>query len=100
MQLSQQTLFSRHDTFLGICEGLGQDFRFNANYLRLAFALGLLLSPVATLASYVAMGVLILVSRWIFPSHRAEADQPLVQATAAPLKSDNDESAIELAAAA
>lgn len=90
MQASRPSLFFRHDTFLGVCEGLGQDFGFNASYLRLALAVGLLLSPVATFAGYVGMGVLIALSRWIFPPRAVEAPRSAIQPVA-PRKGDNDE---------
>ena len=35
--MSGQNLFTRDDTFFGICEGVGEDFGFNANWRRLAF---------------------------------------------------------------
>ena len=34
MESARTNLFTRNDTLLGICEGIGEDFGFNANYLR------------------------------------------------------------------
>ena len=102
MQRSKSTLFNRHDTILGVCEGLGQDFGFNANYVRMLLAVALLLSPVGTVAAYLGLGIVIAVSRWIFPSRDAVA-QITVSRPADPAispQSDNDEHMLELAAAA
>lgn len=99
MQGSQQALFFRHDTFLGVCEGLGQDFGFNPTYLRLALAVALLVAPVATFAGYVGFALLIALSRWLFPPRKAERRQE----GAAPVRAlagDNDEDVAELATAA
>ncbi len=102
MSRSQPSLFARHDTFFGVCEALGQDFRFNANYLRLAVAVGLLLNPVATLASYIGLGVVIMISRWIAPSRPAKAVQSVALKAEAPasFNGDNDADTLELANAA
>jgi hypothetical protein len=38
MQTAQPNLFTRPDTFFGVCQGLGEDLRFHPNILRLALA--------------------------------------------------------------
>lgn len=63
-------LFTRDDTFFGVCEGLGEDLRIPSNLFRMAFALGFFFSPAAAVATYVALGVLVLVSRLAFPAPR------------------------------
>ena len=98
MTRSKPSLFARHDTFFGVCEALGQDFGFNANWLRLAVAVGLLVVPMMTVAAYLGLGVVVLVSRLIFPS-RATAAAAAPAATVA-LKGDNDAEQLELATAA
>ena len=55
MQSTQTWLIARDDTFLGVCQGLGEDFGFNPNGLRLAFAVPLLLNPVAASALYLGV---------------------------------------------
>lgn len=97
MQDIQSKTFWRHDTILGVCEGLGQDFGFNANWLRLALSFALLFSPVAILSAYVGLGVLVLASRLLFPARRTAA-----QAAAQPSApaAQNDESARDFALAA
>ncbi len=91
-----KSLFARHDTFFGVCEAIGQDFRFNPNWLRLAVAAALLAAPVATLVTYFSVGLVVLASRLIFPAGQAAA--PVEAAPA--LKSDNDAEQIDLAQAA
>ena len=102
MQRSQPSLFTRHDTFFGVCEAIGQDFRFNANWLRLGFGVALLLSPLAALGVYLGLGVVIAVSRWLFPAHRAEV-RPVAVHTVAQGEQPcgvNDAGTIDLANAA
>jgi phage shock protein PspC (stress-responsive transcriptional regulator) len=70
-QDDQGNLFMRDDTFFGVCEGLGEDLRIPSNLFRIAFALGFFFSMQATLITYLALGVLVLVSRLIFPRPRA-----------------------------
>ncbi len=97
MQDIQSKTFWRHDTILGVCEALGQDFGFNANWLRLALSVALLFAPVAILSAYVGLGVLVLASRLLFPARRAA-----VQATVEPSApvAQNDEAARGFALAA
>ena len=63
-----ENLFTRDDTFFGVCEGLGQDLHIPANLLRIAFAVGLLANPMLTIELYFGLGLLVLVSRLVFPS--------------------------------
>ena len=83
MQDQQSNLFLRNDTILGVCEGIGQDFGFNANWLRVALCAALFFSPVATIAAYLGLGVLVLASRLIAPPARVATDeQQTVEAAA------------------
>lgn len=68
MQSARTNLFSRPDTMLGVCQGLGEDFGFNPNYLRLALPLPLFLYPVATIAGYLTMGLIVLIVHWLIPN--------------------------------
>ena len=68
----------RDDTFLGVCEAIGEDFGFNPNWLRIALAAGLLWNAEAIVAVYFGLGVIVLVSRLVFPKPRiADAASPL-----------------------
>jgi phage shock protein C len=65
MNASQGNLFTRDDTFFGVCEGLGQDLRINPNLIRVAFAVGVYLNPVAAVAVYFGLGILVLATRML-----------------------------------
>ena len=68
----------RDDTFLGVCEAIGQDFGFNPNWLRVALAAGLLWNVEAMLGIYLGLGVVVALSRLVFPRPRlAAAPQPV-----------------------
>src|SRR5687768_10336087 len=76
-----QNLFFRNDTIFGICEGLGQDLGFNANYLRVALCALLYFNPVAVIGGYFALGAGVALSRWLYPVPAATAEpQDAVQA--------------------
>jgi len=66
--LDQTNLFTRDDTFFGVCQGLGEDLGINPNWFRLALALGLFFSPLGTLAAYVIAGVFVFAVRWFVPA--------------------------------
>ncbi|MGN6375543.1 MAG: PspC domain-containing protein [Sphingomonas sp.] len=66
----QSALFNRPDTLFGVCEGIGQEFGFHANYLRIALAVAMLWNPVVVIGTYVALGLAVLASRISFPRHR------------------------------
>lgn len=68
MQSAKPNLFTRPDTMFGVCQGLGEDFGFNPNYLRLALPLLLFLYPVATIAGYLAVGLIVLIVHWLIPN--------------------------------
>lgn len=70
---NQQSLFSRSDTLLGVCEALGEDFGFNPLYLRVSLAVLVIWSPVVALAAYGFAAVAVLLSRLIFPMRVARA---------------------------
>jgi len=73
MTASQPNLFTREDTIFGVCEGIGQDFGFNAQYLRIALAGLIFWNPLAVIGSYAALGVAVLASRLLFPTRAAVA---------------------------
>ncbi len=78
MTPASPTFLGRSDTFLGICEALGQDLGFNANILRIAIGIGVLFAPVAVVASYALLGLAVWVSRIMVPL----TQRPIVEATA------------------
>lgn len=72
----QQSLLTRDDTFLGICEALGEDLGFNPFFLRVTLAISLLWNPTIVIAGYLAAGVVVLLSRVLFPNPRRARSQP------------------------
>jgi phage shock protein C len=75
MQKFETNVFwGRDDTGLGVCAALGEDFGFNPIYLRIALAFGVYLNPIATIAAYLAAGIVIVATRLLVPNPRvAEA---------------------------
>lgn len=73
MDTAQQNLFTRDDTFLGICQGLGEDLHINPDLFRVAMIPALFFFPLQTIAAYFGAGVLVLFSRLLFPKHGRKA---------------------------
>jgi phage shock protein PspC (stress-responsive transcriptional regulator) len=95
MQTSQPPLWARDHTLLGVCEALGEDFGFNPMFLRIPFAVLLLWNPTVVVATYAALGVIVLATRWIAPVPSAAAsaaEEP------APATADNSNDDMALAA--
>ena len=65
---TQPNLFTRDDTFFGVCEALGEDIGVHSNWLRLAFAGAFFFAPAAVVASYFGLGLVVALTRWIAPS--------------------------------
>lgn len=89
MTNAKPNLIARDDTLLGVCEALGEDFGFNPLFLRIAFAVSLLWSPLLSVAVYLGVGLLVLLSRWMAPNaRRAEVSstgEPATEAEPLPL---------------
>ena len=66
-QENQVALPLRSHTILGVCEAIGEDFGFNPAFLRIPFAASVLYSPLWAIASYFALGAVVLGSRLLFP---------------------------------
>jgi phage shock protein C len=92
-------LFTRDDTFFGVCEALGQDLGFNANLLRVTLGVAVLWNPVLVLSIYAGLGVLVAVSRFAFPDRRKQDVQAsaITEAAAMP-GNENDRHLLPLAA--
>jgi phage shock protein C len=75
----------RQHTIFGVCEGIGEDFGFNPIFLRVPLAASVLWSPIWAIGAYLALGVLVLASRTLFPRSKSP------QANVAPAATqDND----------
>lgn len=79
---TQGNLFTRDDTFFGVCQAIGDDFGFNPNWLRVAVPVLLFFWPVATILGYLGLGVVVLASRLIAPAPRAKAQPAATEAPA------------------
>lgn len=97
-QQNQVALPLRPHTILGVCEAIGEDFGFNPTYLRVPLAASVIWDPKIAVAVYLALGVVVLASRLLFP--RAKAAKAVVQSAepAAPATVANEQR--ELAKAA
>ena len=82
MTMTNQTpLPLRHDTILGVCEAVGQDFGFNPVWLRLAFIAPIFFAPALTLGAYLGLGVVVAGTRLLFKDKPASEQVVEVQAT-------------------
>ena len=70
MQGSQASLFTRDDTFFGVCEAIGEDFGFNPLFLRVTLGVAVLWNPIVVLATYATLGVVVAATRLLFPNPR------------------------------
>jgi phage shock protein C len=98
MQTSQPNLLTRGDTMFGVCQGLGEDLGIHPNVLRVALAGLLFFFPVATIAGYGAAGLLVLMSRYLFPEPRRAVAEQSAEPEAVPVES-NDTADVLLVAA-
>jgi phage shock protein PspC (stress-responsive transcriptional regulator) len=97
MQSAQPNLLARDDTLLGVCQALGEDFGFNPQYLRAAFAVVLLWNPAVVVGTYLAAGMVVALSRWASPNPRPAVAAPSV-AEPALQRADNESDPVALAA--
>ena len=74
-QVKQAPLPLRPHTILGVCEAIGEDFGFNPTFLRIPFAASVLYSPMWAIGAYLAVGLVVLASRMIFP--KPQISEPL-----------------------
>ena len=74
----------RSHTIFGVCEAIGEDFGFNPVWLRVLLAASVLASPTWAIATYFALGAVVLASRLLFPKPQtatvADASEPLAPA--------------------
>jgi phage shock protein PspC (stress-responsive transcriptional regulator) len=57
----------RAHTILGVCEAIGEDFRFNPIFLRIPLAAMVVVNPLWAFGAYFALGGVVLLSRILFP---------------------------------
>lgn len=78
VQTDQSNLLLSNETILGVCEAIGRDFGFHPNWLRLALIAPLFVFPVATIAAYFALGLIVAASRVAAPDVSEILAQPQV----------------------
>ena len=78
----QPSILARDDTFFGVCQAIGDDFGFHANWLRAAFALALFWTPVGAVAAYAAAGIVVMASRLLVREPRVPMPEPAFEAEA------------------
>ncbi len=97
----QPALPLRPHTILGVCEGIGEDFGFNPMLIRVPLAAAVLWSPQGAVVAYLALGLVVLASRLLFPKANPSAVEPAPVDTPAPARSaadDEEEPELPLAA--
>jgi phage shock protein PspC (stress-responsive transcriptional regulator) len=75
-QVNQVALPLRSHTILGVCEAIGEDFGFNPVFLRIPLAASVIWNPTVAFGTYFLLGVVVLVSRLLFPKKKVEAAVP------------------------
>ena len=89
-QENQVALPFRSHTILGVCEAIGEDFGFNPLFLRVPFAAIVLFSPTVAIASYLALGAVVLLSRLLFPNALQQSQVEQHQAPVEPVAEEPD----------
>lgn len=89
LQEAQVALPLRSHTILGVCEAIAEDFGFNPLFLRVPFAASVLWSPTWAIGAYLALGLVVLASRLLFP--KAKPAQPICSETANPVEFEQQE---------
>ena len=77
-QENQVALPLRPHTIFGVCEAIGEDFGFNPIFLRIPLAAMVVVNPLWAFGAYFALGAVVLASRLLFPTWRAELDEASV----------------------
>jgi phage shock protein PspC (stress-responsive transcriptional regulator) len=91
VQEVQPALPLRAHTILGVCEALGEDFGFNPMWLRVPFAASVLFSVEMAIGAYLALGLIVLASRLLFPKAKPDAAVDGATATGATADAANSE---------
>ncbi|HET7709908.1 MAG TPA: PspC domain-containing protein [Sphingomicrobium sp.] len=71
--VSSTNIFLRNDTIFGTCQAIGDDFGFNPNWLRVPLATLVVVSPFGVVGAYLALSLVVLLSRTIFRAKEASA---------------------------
>ncbi len=91
MQRLSSSPLARHDTLLGVCQALGEDFGFNPIFLRIALALLLIWNPVVVAGGYAAAAAVITLAYLLFPTLPAAAQPAAAPPAADPEPASEEE---------
>lgn len=98
--MAKDNLFTRDDTFFGVCQGLGEDLGFNPQWLRAALGVLIFFNPVAVLGAYAGAGVVVLATRLIYPAPKVATGQAAAPLAPERRRPENDEILLPIAEAA
>ena len=96
MTNSQHSLLTRPDTFFGVCQGIGDNLGIHPNLFRVAFGMAVFFAPLATVATYFLLGLVVAGTHYLFPLPLPEAEAPAEAAAVA--AGQTDEETFKLAA--
>ena len=60
----------------GVCEGIGREFGFHPNWLRVGLAVPMIWNPVAVIGTYIGLGAALWLSHKIAPHRRTAPAEP------------------------
>jgi len=98
MQNANTNLFLRSDTFFGVCQGLGEDFGFHPNLLRVAFAPLLFFSWQGAIALYIGLGLIVLATRLLVPNPKPAARKAVAEVEPAQAQAQPEAEPLPIAA--
>ena len=87
---STTALFNRPDTMFGVCEGIGREFGFHPNILRIGFGVLMIWNPVAVIGTYVGLGAAVAISRLVVPVRKNKGGLAVVADTGRPTGEDRE----------
>lgn len=90
-------VFTRPDTFFGVCEAIGEDLGINPIWLRIALGVAVVWQPVWVICGYFALGAVVLALRLLMPNRAAPAAEAPLPVAA---EGANDAAPVPLAQAA
>jgi phage shock protein C len=88
---STSNIFIRNDTIFGTCQAIGDDFGFNPNWLRVPLATLVVVSPFGVIGAYLALSLLVLLSRTIFRAKEAPATLTVETAETTLVEANDDQ---------
>ena len=97
MPANKTNLVLRNDTILGVCEAIGEDFGFHANWLRLVFAGLFYWFPLGVVGTYLGLGLIVAATRWFSPD-RMDASPAVLDAVPESAQVDMIDEQVALAA--